>query len=441
MDRLRQATESRRHGNVPSAIRSSALPLIHSKSRVIAPSPYRFYVNLLLRTRWVERQRIGDNTDTLPRRNLIFATHHMATKRPGSKGRKAKSLTPAKAGLPPGTLVHVGELKTERPQISLIAYDERGIEERSFENIAESRQYRRTRARIWLNVYGLQDPEILGEVGRRFHLHPLVLEDILNTHQRPKIEDYGDYLYCVARVFEYDAASRTLTSDQISIVLGENFVLTFQERPSGSFAPVRERLRAPEAPLLRHGTDHLAYALLDAIVDQYFVVVDRLGDTAEDLEDDALMSPTPALLRTVNLVKHDTHLLRRAIWPLREVLNGLIRDESKFFGAETRLYLRDIHDHTIHVIETLDAVRELLGDLMDIYLSSVSNRLNVQVRILTVLTTLFLPTTLITGIFGMNFESMPLLRNDGGFYVAIGMMGSVAVAMAAIFWRRNWLRL
>jgi magnesium transporter len=365
----------------------------------------------------------------------------MASTRPGTKKRKAKSLTPVKAGLPPGSLVHVGDVKTERPQISLIAYDERGIEERRFESIAESRAYRRTHSRLWLNVYGLQDPTILGEIGRRFRLHPLVLEDILNTHQRPKIEDYGNYLYCVARVFEYDTARRALTSDQVSIVLGENFVLTFQERHTGGFAPIRERLRSPGAPILKHGTDYLAYTLLDAIVDQYFVVVDQLGDTAEDLEDDALASPTPALLKTINLVKHDTQLLRRAIWPLREVLNGLIRGESKFFGTETRLYLRDLYDHAVHVIETLDAVRELLSDLMDIYLSSVSNRLNVEVRILTVLTTLFLPATLITGIFGMNFSSMPLLGSERGFYIALAMMGAVMLGMAAMFWRRNWLRL
>jgi magnesium transporter len=365
----------------------------------------------------------------------------MTSPRTGTKRRKSKSLTPLKAGLPPGSLVHVGAVKTERPLISLLAYDDDGIEERRFDSIAESRAYRPQHKRLWLNVHGLQDPEILGEIGRRFHLHPLVLEDILNTHQRPKIEDYGSYLYCVARVFEYDAASRCLGSDQISVVIGENFVLTFQERRTGTFEPIRERLRTPQAPILKHGADYLAYLLLDAIVDQYFVVVDRLGDTAEDLEDDALASPTPALLKTINLVKHDTHLVRRAIWPLREVLNGLIRGESRFFSAETRLYLRDIYDHTIHVIETLDAVRELLGDLMDIYLSSVSNRLNVEVRILTVLTTLFLPATLITGIFGMNFEKMPLLSDDVGFYVALGMMGTVAIGMAAIFWRRNWLRL
>ncbi|WP_324124730.1 magnesium/cobalt transporter CorA [Aromatoleum sp.] len=357
------------------------------------------------------------------------------------KPRKPRSLTPAKAGMPPGSLVHVGAVKTDKPHISLIAFDAEGIEEQRFASIEASRAYSPSREQVWLNVYGLQDAEILGEVGRRFGLHPLVLEDILNTHQRPKIEDYGDYLYCVMRVFAYDPQTRTLGSDQLSIVLGEKFVLSFQERPTGTFEPVRERLRAPQAPILKHGVDYLAYALLDAVIDQYFVVVDHLGDDAERLEDDALTRPTPQLLQTIHQVKHDTQALRRAIWPLREVLNGLIRGDTRFFTDETRLYLRDIYDHTIHVIETLDAVRELLSDLMDIYLSAVSNRLNVEVRILTVLTTLFLPATLITGIFGMNFDVMPLLRDPVGFYIALAMMGIVATAMAAIFWRRNWLRL
>lgn len=365
----------------------------------------------------------------------------MKTSRNGTRRPKTKAITTAKAGLPPGSLVHVGAVKTDRPEITLIAYDENGIEERRFASIVESREYTPAHERLWLNVHGLQNAEILGEIGRRFQLHPLVLEDILNTHQRPKIEDYGSYLFCVLRVFEYDAASRTLGSDQISVILGENFVLTFQERRTGIFEPIRDRLRAPLAPVLKRGTDYLAYTLLDAVIDRYFIVVDQLGDTAEQLEDDALASPTPALLRTINLVKHDTQLLRRAIWPLREVLNSLLRGESAFFQQDTRLYLRDVYDHTIHVIETLDAVRELLGDLMDIYLSAVSNRLNVEVRILTVLTTLFLPATLITGIFGMNFERMPLIADGQGFYVALAIMAAVAAAMAAAFWRRNWLRL
>lgn len=354
--------------------------------------------------------------------------------------RKSRTLPAAKVGLPPGTLVHVGEIKTEQPLISTLTFDEHGVEEQSFDSIDALNDYRPGHQRLWLNVHGLQDPAILAAIGQRYHLHPLVLEDILNTHQRPKIDNYGDYLFFVARIFEYDPDSRTLISDQVSIVLGKDFVLSFQERRSGIFEPIRERLRAEGAPLRRNGGDYLVHALLDAVVDRYFVVLDQLGNTAEDLEDAAIGSPTPDLLKTINLVKHDCQLIRRAIWPLRDVLNGLIRDDHTFFTADSKLYLRDIADHTIHVIETLDTVRDLLSDLMDIYLSAVSNRLNLQVRILTVLTTIFLPATLIAGIFGMNFEYMPIIGRSGGFYIALGLMAVIALGMAAIFWRRNWLK-
>lgn len=345
-----------------------------------------------------------------------------------------------KTGLPPGSLIHVGEIKTAHPSITLMEFDGTGLVERTFDSIAESRSHMPTRQKLWLNVYGLQDADILQEIGRRFHLHPLVLEDILNTHQRSKIEDYGDYLYCVVRLFDYDEATQTLHSDQLSLILGHNFVLTFQERPGGVFQPIRERLRNPLAPIRGHGTDYLAYALLDAVIDRYFVVVDHLGNGAEQLEDLALEKPTPQLLKAINQVKHQTMQVRRAVWPLREVLSNLLRGENPFFEKETRLYMRDIYDHTIHVVETLDAVRDLLSDLLDIYMSSVSNRLNLEVRILTVLSMLFMPATLIAGIFGMNFHTMPLLEQSDGFWLALGMMGAMALVMGVIFWRRKLLR-
>lgn len=354
---------------------------------------------------------------------------------------KKKLATPLrKVGLPPGSLVHVGEIKTPRPSITLMEYDESGLEERTFASLEESRGYTPTRQKLWLNVYGLQDPEILGEIGRRFQLHPLVLEDILNTHQRAKIEEYDDYLYCVVRHFDYDTENQEVQSDQLSLVLGKNFLLTFQERRSGVFEPIRERLRAPRAPIREHGSDHLAHALLDAVIDHYFLVVDHLGDAAELLEDQAMELPTPGLLKAINRVKHETQQVRRAVWPLREVLANLMRGESPFFERDTRLYLRDIYDHTIYVVETLDTVRDLLGDLMDIYMSSISNRLNLEVRVLTVLSMLFMPATLIAGIFGMNFHTMPLLEAQNGFWLALGMMGGMAMVMAVIFWRRQLLR-
>lgn len=354
--------------------------------------------------------------------------------------KKKYAKLPRKVGLPPGSLVHVGEIKTARPSITLLEYDDAGLEERTFATVEESRDHAPSRHKIWLNVYGLQDAAILKEIGRRFGLHPLVLEDILNTHQRAKIEDYGDYLYCVLRLFDYDTASQATHSDQISLVLGHNFVLTFQERPSGVFEPIRERLRTAHSPLRERGCDYLTYALLDSVIDRYFVVVDQLGEAAEALEDAALEQPTPGVLKAINQVKHETRQVRRSIWPMREVLSNLLRGESPYFEADTRPYLRDIYDHTIHVVDTLDAVRDLLGDLLDIYMSSVSNRLNLEVRILTVLSMLFMPATLIAGIFGMNFHAMPLLERADGFWLSLGMMGVIALVMGLIFWRRKLLR-
>lgn len=354
--------------------------------------------------------------------------------------KKAKTKAARKIGMAPGSLVHVGEIKTATPSIHLIAYDGEGVDEQGFSTVDASRDYKPSRANHWLNVYGLQDPAIMDEIGRRFHLHPLVMEDILNTHQRSKIEDYGKYLYCVVRLFQVDEATGELKSDQISIVLGHGFVLTFQERRTGVFDPVRERLRAARSAMRQRGTDYLAYALLDAVVDRYFEVADNLDEQADQMEDDALDRPTPALLRRINNGKHDTAQVRRAIWPLREVLNNLVRGDNNHFSAETRLYLRDIYDHAVHVLETLESVRDRLGDLFDIYMSTVSHRLNLEVRVLTVLSMLFMPATLISGIFGMNFHDMPLLADNNGFYVAMALMVGFAILMGAMFWRRNMLR-
>ena len=356
------------------------------------------------------------------------------------KSSKKHTRPTRKLGLPPGSLVHIGEIKTAKPNITLIEFDAHGITETRFDNIEASREHRPTREKMWLNVYGLHDPAVMAEIGRRFKLHPLVQEYILNTLQRPKSDEYADYLFIVARCFDFDTETRSLTSDQVSIVLGHNFVLTFQERATGAFEAVRERLRAETGAMKTHGTDYLAYALLDTLVDRYFVMLDNLADMAEELQDEALNRPNPSLLAEINRVKHEALLLRRAVWPLREILNLLARADNGFFTADTRLYLRDIYDHTVHVLESLESVRDLLADLLDIYLSSVSNRLNTEVRILTVLTTLFMPATLIAGIFGMNFQTMPLLDEHDGFWIALATMLGAATVMAAAFWRRNWLR-
>lgn len=355
------------------------------------------------------------------------------------KSRKAAAKRSGKAGLPAGSLVHIGERKTERAAITLMAYDGEAVDETLFTDLAACQACAPGREKLWLNVHGLHEPEVLQEIGRRFALHPLVLEDILNTDQRPKVDDYGSYLYLVARVFDYDPATLAVSSEQVSFVIGDNFVLTFQERPTGTFAPVREWLRADRGRIRQLGTDYLAYALLDLVVDRYFTILEQLGDRAEELEEELLRDPGATQLETLHQLKRETLNLRRAIWPLREVVNSLVRNEQRFFKPDTQLYLRDIYDHTVHLIESLEAIRDLIAGMLDIYLSSISNRVNKEVRALTVIALVFMPTTLISGIFGMNFHSMPLLADANGFLYAILLMLTVAATLGLIFWRRRWL--
>jgi magnesium transporter len=344
-----------------------------------------------------------------------------------------------KAGLPAGALVHLGERKTERAAITLIEYGGADLQETRFEDLAACQACAPQGPKLWLNVHGLHEPEVLQEIGRRFRLHPLVLEDILNTDQRPKIDDYGDYIFLVARFFDYDPANLAVTTEQVSFVVGRDFVLSFQERPTGSFDPVREWLRQDKGRIRQLGTDYLAYALLDVLVDRYFVVLEQIGERTEQLEEDLMARPEAAQLQVLHQLKRETLKLRRAIWPLREVVNTLQRNESRFFTAETQLYLRDIYDHTVHLIESLEAIRDLIAGMLDIYLSSISNRVNQEVRALTVVAIIFMPATLISGIFGMNFHAMPLLDNPAGFLYAIGLMITVATSLGLVFWRRRWL--
>lgn len=353
--------------------------------------------------------------------------------------KKTRKLRSQKVGLAPGALVHVGERRTAQPDISLIEYDAGALQETRFASLAESREKQRGPGTLWLNVHGLHEPEVMAEVGHRFSLHPLVLEDILNTDQRPKVDDYGDYLFIVARFFEYDTATGSISSDQVSIVLGSDFVLTFQERPTGTFDPLRERLRGDKGQIRKLGADYLAYSLLDTIVDRYFTVLEQLTERTEALEDLLLQQATPKLLKEIHEIKRETMVMRRAVWPLREVINSLTRADQRFFKAATQPYLRDIYDHTVHVIESLESIRDLIAGMLDIYLSSISNRVNLEVRILTVITTLFMPAALIAGIFGMNFHSMPLIADNEGFLIALSMMGTIALVMVTIFWRRRWL--
>jgi magnesium transporter len=353
--------------------------------------------------------------------------------------KKLRRMRSRKVGLPPGSLVAFGEQKTERAEFSALRYDLTRMVEKSSSALVDLDLHVSDHDTLWVNLYGLHDPSKLAEVGRAFNLHPLVLEDILNTDQRPKLDSYPGYLYFVARFFRYDSTHRITSSEQVSLVLGRNFVLTFQERRTGSFDPVRERLWSDKGMARKCGADYLAYSLLDIIVDRYFIVLEQIGDACESLEEELLRQPSGEILQGIHKLKREAMELRRSIWPVRELVNSLIRNEGGFFQPATLPYLRDVYDHTVHLIESLESLRDLLTGMLDVYLSSMSNRVNIELRALTMVAMLFMPASLIAGIFGMNFHSMPLLEDTEGFWFAMSMMLVIVCFMVVVFWRRHWL--
>ncbi|MGB4811740.1 MAG: magnesium/cobalt transporter CorA [Methylophilaceae bacterium] len=356
--------------------------------------------------------------------------------------RRQKRHHNKKIGLPPGALVYIGDAEInhfDAPKISKIVYDANGLVECELQ-VHELAAFKvDPNKKIWLNVHGVHDAKLVKLVCDLFNLHPLVIEDILNTEQRPKLDEYDDYIFLETRHFHYDTTNMTANSEQISMVIGHNFLLTFQERATGAFEPVRERLRASKAQIRTLGVDYLAYALLDSIVDRYFKVLEDVSEASENLEGRILARPGNTDLQNIHQLKHVSIELRRAVWPLREVINALIRNDKNFFKPSTLPYLRDVYDHTISFIESLESIRDSLISMMDIYMASMSQRVNLELRALTVVTMLFMPATLITGVFGMNFENMPWLKHKDGFYWALGLMFSIATVMLLIFWRRQWV--
>lgn len=359
-------------------------------------------------------------------------------KKSALKDKKTAKSHADKIGMAPGALIHVGDIKTKEVVVSLIEYATGEIRERTLDKAAIEDLSLAPDRKLWLNVHGLHDTELIASIGKAFKLHPLVLEDILNTDQRSKLDAYDDYLYIVARSFYQGKNSKSSGSEQISLIMGKHFLLSFQERSTGSFEPIRERLR--NGVLIREaGTDYLAYTLLDVIVDRYFLMLEQMSDECETLEESLLKKPNTGLLHKIHRLKHSSMELRRSVWPLREMLSILIRNDYQFFSANTLLYLRDVYDHSVRFIESLEAIRDLLSGMLDIYMSSVSNRVNMELRALTVVAMLFMPATLIAGIFGMNFEFMPWLQDKDGFWLALMLMAAIASSMGLIFWRRQWL--
>ncbi len=344
-----------------------------------------------------------------------------------------------KAGLPPGSLVHIGEKKADTPKITVMDYDEAHFQEKEIKTIEECFLFKDTPTVTWINIDGLHRVEILEKLGECYGFHPLVLEDILNTDQRPKMEDYGEYLYIVLRMLSYNDKSSEIESEQISLVLGPNFVFSFQEREGDTFNPIRDRIRNSKGRIRKMGADHLAYTLLDSIIDNYFIILEKLGEKIEFLEEEVVTRPTPETLQTIHHLKREMIFLRKGVWPLREVISGLERGESSLIKESTRIYLRDVYDHTIQTIDTIETYRDMVSGMLDIYLSSISNRLNAVMKVLTIIATIFMPLTFIAGIYGMNFKYMPELEWRWGYPAIWFAVVLISVSMLIYFKRKRWL--
>jgi magnesium transporter len=343
-------------------------------------------------------------------------------------------------GLSPGALVHIGKKKIEKARIRLVDYDETQLQEKEPKTIEECFPFKDLPTVTWVNVDGLHNISIMEKIGKHFGLHPLVLEDILNTEQRPKIEDFDDHIFVVLKMLYYDDGQDEIGAEQISIILGSNFVLSFQERVGDIFDPLRERIRSAKGRVRKMGPDYLAYNLLDAIVDNYFVVLEKLGEQIEGMEEELVTNPTPKTLQTIHNLKREMIFLRKSVWPLREVVSRLERGESSLIKEATGIYLRDVYDHTIQVIDTVETYRDMLSGMLDIYLSSISNRMNQVMKVLTIIATIFIPLTFVAGIYGMNFEYMPELKWHWFYPKAFWLvMLGVAALMLVYFRRKRWL--
>lgn len=342
-------------------------------------------------------------------------------------------------GLSPGTVVYIGEEKTAEVRISVIDYNKNEFIKREGVKAEDCFPFKDKDSITWININGVHNTDIIEDIGGYFGLHPLVMEDIGNTTQRPKVEDFDKHIFVVIKMIYYDNKGEELEVEQVSLILGRNFVISFQEREGDVFDAVRERIEKAKGRIRKMRSDYLLYSLIDAVVDNYFSVLERMGDRIEELEEDIVEQTTPESLHNIHKSKKDMILLRRSVWPLREVVNSLAREKSVLISENVLIYFRDIYDHTIQVIDTVETFRDMLSGLHDTYLSSISNKMNEIMKVLTMFASIFIPLTFIAGVYGMNFSFMPELRWQWGYFSVWGVIIIVGVSMLFYFKRKKWL--
>ncbi|EON78928.1 Magnesium and cobalt transport protein CorA [Lunatimonas lonarensis] len=345
-----------------------------------------------------------------------------------------------KAGLAPGTALFTGEQKMERLEMSVLRYDA-DLYEESFPGSLEEvlSELRPGGPVTWVNLDGLHEEHAVERICQRLDIHKLTMEDILSVGQRPKVEEHADYLHVVLRMFMMDGTIRETTDEQLSFILKGNLLLTFQERKGDVFDGVRKRLRESKGQIRRRPADYLLYALMDAVVDNYYPILETLGEQYEELEMELLDNPTRAALGRLHILRRETILLRRSVYPLREVVGRFEKMEEPVVSEGTRVFIRDLYDHTIQVIENIEVLRDIATSLLDLYMNSVSNKMNEVMKVLTIIATLFIPLTFIVGVYGMNFDYMPELKWRYGYFVVLGLMFVAVLGMMYFFRRRRWL--
>jgi magnesium transporter len=342
------------------------------------------------------------------------------------------------SGLPPGTLIKQMDSPNTPTQITLYEFNETFFEERDLLSIVDAKKSIDNNQTIkWIDVDGIHQPKDIAEIGKYFNIHPLTQEDIMSTDQRPKFEEYPNYTVATFRMLSYDT---NIQSEQLTVVLFPNVVLTFQEsNASDAFNVIRDRLRNSKGRVRKMGADYLSYVLIDAVVDTYFGILEKIGERVEGLENEVLLSPEKHTMNNIHSLKRELIYLRKSVWPMRELLSSMQRSDSELYNEPVKLYIRDVYDHTVRLIETIESYHDLLNGLMDLYLSNLSNKTNEVMKILTIISAIFIPITFIAGVYGMNFEHMPELHTTYGYAFALALMIGVAVGMIYYFKRKNWL--
>lgn len=356
---------------------------------------------------------------------LNFITSHF---------KKVKSKKP---GLSPGTLIFVGSKKLEATKIEVVDFTKEKIEETEIENPEDCVKYKTSQSTTWINITGLHDTQVIEKICNNYGIHPLIQEDIVNTQQRPKLEDMVEHLVVSLKMIYYDEQNKGIAFEHITVILGKNFVMTFQESEGDVFDNIRKRLRNGKGRI-RGKADYLAYAIIDAVVDNYSVVLEKVSEAMDYLEDE-IANPKHNTQESIRRLKKEIIFLRKNIVPLKEVIRSFERSESKLINQETSIYFRDVYDHVVEVIETTETYREILGGIMESYHSGISNKANEVMKVLTIIATIFIPLTFIVGIYGMNFKYMPELEWQNGYFFVWGIMIVVAGIMTLYFKKKKWL--